>query len=190
MQGFSGVLQADAYAGFNELYPRRPYKARSCVSPCPPKIHDVHVRTPSVPDGGGAETDRRAVSAIESEIRGEAEERVSGTKSALLPLLASLEGWPREKQQKTPLGTCRTGEGVPGMLLEPVAGADPYGAEDGWVEVDNNIAETPYDGSVWGEKPAVLRLGIGGGERGASLSGLWDVQIKRRGSGTLSALCN
>jgi hypothetical protein len=31
-------------------------------------------------------------------------------------------------------------------------------AEDGWVEVDN-IAKTPYDGSVWGEKLAVLRLG-------------------------------
>ena len=44
-------------------------------------------------------------------------------------------------------------------------------AEDGWVEVDNNIAEKPYDWSVWGKKLAVFGSDHGG-ERGASLYSL------------------
>ena len=45
--GFSGVLQADAYAGFNELYRDGRITEAACWAHARRKIHDVHVRTPS-----------------------------------------------------------------------------------------------------------------------------------------------
>lgn len=47
LAGFSGVLQADAYAGFNELYRAGHIKEAACWAHARRKIHDVHVRTPS-----------------------------------------------------------------------------------------------------------------------------------------------
>lgn len=45
--GFNGVLQADAYAGFNELYREGHIKEAACWAHARRKIHDVHVRSPS-----------------------------------------------------------------------------------------------------------------------------------------------
>jgi transposase len=47
LAGFSGVLQADAYAGFNELYREGHVQEAACWAHARCKIHDVHVRTPS-----------------------------------------------------------------------------------------------------------------------------------------------
>ncbi len=47
LAGFSGVLQADAYAGFNELYRNGRITEAACWAHARRKIHDVHVRTPS-----------------------------------------------------------------------------------------------------------------------------------------------
>lgn len=47
LAGFSGVLQADAYAGFNELYRNGRIMEAACWAHARRKIHDVHVRTPS-----------------------------------------------------------------------------------------------------------------------------------------------
>ncbi len=48
---FSGVLQADAYAGFYELYredrPSGTIKEAACWAHAWRKLHDVHIRTPS-----------------------------------------------------------------------------------------------------------------------------------------------
>lgn len=47
LTGFSCVLQADAYAGFNELYRNGRITEAVCWAHARRKIHDVHVRTPS-----------------------------------------------------------------------------------------------------------------------------------------------
>ncbi|ELU4837965.1 TPA: IS66 family transposase, partial [Escherichia coli] len=44
LAGFSGVLQADAYAGFNELYRDGRITEAACWAHARRKIHDVHVR--------------------------------------------------------------------------------------------------------------------------------------------------
>ncbi|GCK06594.1 transposase [Escherichia coli] len=44
---FSGVLQADAYAGFNELYRNGGITEAACWAHARRKIHDVHVHIPS-----------------------------------------------------------------------------------------------------------------------------------------------
>lgn len=45
LAGFSGVLQADAYAEFNELYRNGRITEAACGAHARRKIHDVHVRT-------------------------------------------------------------------------------------------------------------------------------------------------
>ena len=47
----SAVLQADAYAGFNELYRDGRITEAACWAHARRKIHDVHVRTPSALTG-------------------------------------------------------------------------------------------------------------------------------------------
>ncbi len=97
--GFSSVLQADAYAGFNELYRNGLITEAACRARTCRKIHDVHARTPS------AQTDEAlkrigGLYAIEADIRGKsAAERQMIRQQKALPLLASLEGWQREKQK-------------------------------------------------------------------------------------------
>jgi len=46
LSGFNGVLQADAYAGFNELYRAGHIKEAACWAHARRKIHDVHARPP------------------------------------------------------------------------------------------------------------------------------------------------
>ncbi|EFH7408134.1 IS66 family transposase [Escherichia coli] len=90
LAGFSGVLQADAYAGFNELYRDGHIKEAACWAHARRKIHDVHVRTPSALT---EEALKRIgeLYAIESELRGKrAEERQEVRHQKVLPLLASL----------------------------------------------------------------------------------------------------
>ena len=58
LAGFSGVLQADAYAGFNELYRNGQITEAACWAHARRKIHDVHVPDPVSADGGSPETDR------------------------------------------------------------------------------------------------------------------------------------
>lgn len=45
LAGFSGMLQADAYARFNELYRNGRITEAACWAHAHLKIHDVHVHT-------------------------------------------------------------------------------------------------------------------------------------------------
>ncbi|HHN9713955.1 TPA: transposase, partial [Escherichia coli] len=133
------------------------------------KIHDVHVRTPSVLT---EEALKRIgeLYAIESEIRGKrAEERQAVRHQKVLPLLASLEGWLREKQ-KTLSRHSELAKAF-GYALNQWPALIRY-AEDGWVEVDNNIAENALRRVSLGRKNWLFFGSDHGGERGASLYSL------------------
>ncbi len=74
---YSGILQADAYAGYNALYESGRVTEAACMAHARRKIHDVHVRHPTT---ATTEALSRigALYAIESEIRGSpAEERLA-----------------------------------------------------------------------------------------------------------------
>lgn len=91
------MLQADAYAGFNELYRNGRITEAACWAHARRKIHDVHVRTPS------ALTDEALkrigeLYIIEAEIRGiPPEQRLVERQQKTKPLLKSLESWLCEK---------------------------------------------------------------------------------------------
>jgi transposase len=93
------VLQADAYAGFNELYRNGRITEAACWAHARRKIHDVHVRTPSTL----TEEALRQIGqlyAIEADIRGmPAEQRLAERQQKAKPLLKSLESWLREKMK-------------------------------------------------------------------------------------------
>lgn len=90
---YSGVLQADAYAGYNALYEDGRVTEAACMAHARRKIHDVHVRHPTAIT---TEALNRIgeLYAIESEIRGSpAEERLAVRKSRTVPLMQSLYDW-------------------------------------------------------------------------------------------------
>ncbi|WP_077137127.1 IS66 family transposase, partial [Shigella sonnei] len=138
LAGFSGVLQADAYAGFNELYRDGRITEAACWAHARRKIHDVHVRTPSALT---EEALKRIgeLYAIEAEIRGmTAEQRLAERQLKTKPLLKSLESWLREKMKTLSRHSELAKAFAYALNQWP---ALTYYADDGWAEADNNIAE-------------------------------------------------
>ncbi len=85
LAGYSGILQADAYGGYNALYENGRITEATCMAPARRKIHDVHVRTPT---DTTTEALRRIgeLYGIEAEIRGSpAEKRLSVRKAKTVP---------------------------------------------------------------------------------------------------------
>lgn len=83
------MLQADAYAGFNELYRDGRITEAACWAHARRKIHDVHVRTPSALT---EEALKRIgeLYAVEAEIRGMlAEQRLAERQRKTKPLLST-----------------------------------------------------------------------------------------------------
>ncbi|MNB84298.1 Transposase IS66 family protein [compost metagenome] len=169
LAGFSGVLQADAYAGFNELYRAGHIKEAACWAHARRKIHDVHVRTPS------ATTDEALKRigqfyAIEAGIRGmPAEQRLAERQLKTKPLLTSLESWLREKM-KTLSRHSELAKAFTYALNQWQALT--YYADDGWAEADNNIAENALRMVSLGRKNYLFFVSDHGGERGALLYSL------------------
>lgn len=169
LAGFSGVLQADAYAGFNELYREGHIKEAACWAHARRKIHDVHIRTPSE---ATTEALHRIgeLYAVEADIRGKsASERLAVRQEKTVPLLAALEGWLREKQ-KTLSRHSELSKAF-AYALNQWSGLKYY-AGDGWAEADNNIAENTLRTVSLGRKNYLFFGSDHGGDRGAQLYGL------------------
>ena len=129
---FSGVLQADAYAGFNELYRNGGITEAACWAHARRKIHDVHVRIPSALTEEALEQIGQLY-AIEADIRGmPAEQRLAERQRKTKPLLKSLESWLREKM-KTLSRHSELAKAF-AYALNQWPALTRY-AEDGWVEV-------------------------------------------------------
>ncbi|MFK3708352.1 IS66 family transposase [Klebsiella sp. NPDC088457] len=169
LTGFSGVLQADAYAGFNELYREGHIKEAACWAHARRKIHDVHVRTLS-------DTLEEALKrigqlyAIEADIKGmQAGQRLAERQLKTIPQLKSLESWLREKV-KTLSRHSELAKAFTYALNQWPALA--YYTDDGWAEADNNIAENALRMVSLGRKNYLFFGSDYGGERGALLYSL------------------
>ena len=96
---FRGILQADAYAGFNELFVDGSIREAACWAHARRKFYDIHVRTPS-------ETTTKALDymgelyRIEAGIRGKPpDERLRVRQEKAKPLLTVHEAWLRAKRE-------------------------------------------------------------------------------------------
>jgi transposase len=169
LAGFSGVLQADAFAGYDALFADGTVKEVACMAHARRKIHDLHVRkvTPTT-----TEALRRIgeLYAIEAKIRGQlSDERARIRQQQARPLLDSLEVWLRERLLTLSTQSDTT-KAINYMLNQWQALI--YYCDDGVAEIDNNIAENALRGCCLGRKNFLFLGADSGGERAATMYSL------------------
>jgi transposase len=165
LASFSGILQADAYAGFERLYGERIQEA-ACWAHVRRNFYEIHVAMASPIAAEALERIGRLY-AIESEIRGRApSERVEVRKARAGPELESLHSWlgsvlPTLSKKSEPSIAIRYALSRWGALAR-------Y-CDDGRVEMDNNIAERALRSVALGRKNWLFAGSDDGGERAATI---------------------
>ena len=177
LQGYGGILQADAYAGFNRLYDGArkpgPLLEAACWSHSRRKffvLADVTARArgkPSVIAPLALEAVKRmdAIFAIEREINGRpADERLAVRRERTAPLVSELEVWMRNERGKL----SRHSEVAKAMdyMLKRWAAFTRFLA-DGRICLTNNAAERELRGIALGRKAWLFAGSDRGGERAA-----------------------
>jgi transposase len=166
---FSGVLQADAFAGYDKVFADGHIREAACMAHARRKIHDLHVRkaTPTT-----TEALRRIgeLYAIEAQIRGQPpDERKRIRQAQSRPLLDSLEVWLRERLLTLSTQSDTT-KAINYMLNQWQALV--YYCDDGVAEIDNNIAENALRGCCLGRRNFMFLGADSGGERAAAMYAL------------------
>jgi transposase len=166
---FSGVLQADAFPGYDKIFTDGHVKEAACMAHARRKVHDLHARkaTPTT-----TEILRRIseLYAIESQIRGQpADERKRIRQLQARPLLDELELWLRNKVLT--LSTQSDTTKAINYILNQWQ-ALIYYCDDGVAEIDNNIAENALRGCCLGRKNFLFLGADSGGERAAAMYSL------------------
>ncbi|EGV7286789.1 IS66 family transposase [Salmonella enterica subsp. enterica serovar Havana] len=169
LAGFSGVLQADAFAGFNAIYADGQVKEAACWAHARRKLHDLHVRK-ATPTTTEALHRIGQLYAIEAQIRGQPpDERQRIRQQQTKPLLGDLEIWLR--QRLLTLSTQSDTTKAINYALNQWQ-ALVYYCDDGMAEIDNNIAENALRGVCLGRKNFLFLGADSGGERAAAMYSL------------------
>lgn len=169
LAGYSGVLQADAYGGYRALYETGDITEAACMAHARRKIHDVHVRSPTAVT---TEALKRIgeLYGIEAGIRGSpAEERLALRKERSAPLMQPLYDW--IQQQMATLSRHSETANAFAYMLKLWDSLNEY-CRNGWVEIDNNIAENALRCVAVGRKNWLFAGSDSGGERAAILYSL------------------
>ena len=177
LAGYAGILQADAYAGFNRLYARDrspgPIIEAACWAHARRKffvLADITVKARGrlpvlAPLALEAVKKIDAIFDIERELNGlSAEERLSVRRSLTMSLVASLEDWVRAERA----GLSRHAETAKAMdyMLKRWASFTRF-LDDGRICLTNNAAERELRGIALGRKAWLFAGSDRGGERAA-----------------------
>ncbi len=166
---FHGVLQADAYAGFNQLYEGGRIEEAACWAHVRRKFYDLQVAHQS-PAAQEALERIAALYAIESEIRGRPpSERREVRQARARPLLESFQAWlesclTKLSRKSDTTAAVKYALGRWEALLR-------Y-ADDGRLEIDNNAAERALRVVALGRKNYLFAGSDAGGERAAAIYSL------------------
>jgi transposase len=165
---FSGILQADAYAGFGHLYGERIQEA-ACWAHARRAFYELHQATQS-PIAAEALERIGALYAIESDIRGRPpDERARIRQARAGPLLEALREWLRHTlgrvSKKSDLAKAI------GYVLTRWSAFTRY-RDDGRIEIDNNAAERALRVVALGRKNYLFCGSDAGGERAAAMYSL------------------
>jgi len=168
LQSFTGVLQADAYAGFERLYGERIQEA-ACWAHVRRKFYDIHVADNS-PIAAEALDRIGRLYGIEAEIRGKPpDERKSVRQARAGPELEALQNWLhatlQSLSQKSQLALAIR------YALSRWAALARY-RDDGRLEIDNNAAERALRAVALGRKNWLFAGSDDGGERAANIYSL------------------
>lgn len=163
---FSGVLQADGYAGFERLYETGRITEAACWAHVRRKFYDIAEATGS-PIAKEAIERIGQLYAIEAEIRGRPPDERRGQRQArAAPLLENLKTWLHGTLTKL----SRKGELALAIryALTRWAALARY-ADDGRIEIDNNAAERSIRDVALGRKNYLFAGSDTGGERAAAI---------------------
>ena len=166
---FAGVLQADAFAGFNALFVGGQIQEAACWAHARRKFFDLHDARPSALT---AEALRRIgeLYVIEEEVRGKPpDKRQAVRQSQSLRRIDELESWLRESMLKLSRKSDTTAAIMYALNLWP---ALKLYCSDGTIEIDNSAAERALRGIAVGRRNYLFAGADSGGERSAAMYSL------------------
>ena len=166
---FKGILQADAYGGFDALYADGSIQEAACWAHVRRKFFDVH-KAQGSPLAAEALKRIGALYGIEEAIRGKPpQERLVVRDAQAVPLLQNLLTWLQETlrslSQKSALAEAIR------YALKLWTALVRY-AGDGRIEIDNNAAERSLRAIAIGRKNYLFAGSDAGGERAAGIYSL------------------
>jgi transposase len=169
LEKFSGILQADAYAGYGALYEGGDIVEAACWAHARRAFYEIHTAT-DAPIAAEAMQRIGALYQIETEIRGKpAQERTRIRQARAGPLLESLHAWLRDRlarvSKKSELAKAI------GYALTRWSALTRY-CSDGRIEIDNNTAERALRAVALGRKNYLFCGSDAGGERAAAMYSL------------------
>jgi transposase len=175
LKTFRGTLQADAYAGFAELYKHSRIREAACWAHARRGFFDIHAAS-SAQGGAGSPIAREALERIgrlydiERSIRGQsASERQAARAQRAAPELESLHAWLRDTLGRVSKKS-EIAQAI-GYVLTRWRALTRY-LEDGLIEIDNNAAERALRAVAIGRKNYLFCGADSGGERAAAIYSL------------------
>jgi transposase len=170
LAGYIGILQADAYAGFGDLYDVRrkpkPIIEAACWSHGRRKFF-VIADTSKAPVALEAVRRIDAIFAIERDINGfSVDHRLAARQERIVPLVAELEGWMRAERARLSRHADTT-KAMDYMLKRWPAFTRFL--SDGRICLTNNAAERALRGIALGRKAWLFAGSDRGGERAAAM---------------------
>jgi transposase len=166
---FTGTLQADCYARFDQIYEAVRIQEAACWAHVRRKFYDLQVAHKS-PVAAEAMERIAALYAIEKEIRGHpADQRREVRKARARPLLESLKQWLEET-----LGKLSRKSDTALVVRYALSRWDALlrYVDDGHIEIDNNPAERALRTVALGRKNCLFAGSDAGGERAATIYSL------------------
>jgi transposase len=169
LNGFTGTLQADGYAGFQRLYERGQIQEAACWAHVRRKFFDLDQAHAS-PIAKEALTRIGQMYGIESEIRGRSpDERLQARQERTRPLLDQMYRWLHATSAKL---SRKSGVAVAIHYALSRWEALLRFCEDGRLEIDNNAAERALRAVAIGRKNYLFAGADSGGERAAAIYSL------------------
>ena len=149
LANFTGILQADAFAGFNALFESGAIREAACWAHARRKFYDLHHARPSALTKEALER-IGALYVIEDEIRGKPpKQRRELRQAKSLPLIDDFELWMRATLLKLSRKSDTTAAIMYSLNLWP---ALKLYCDDGTVEIDNSAAERALRGVAIGRR--------------------------------------
>lgn len=169
LKDFTGVLQADGFAGFNAVYESGRIWEAACWAHARRNFYELEQARPS-PLTGEALQRIGALYAIEEAIRGKPpQKRFRVRQAQARPLLNALEGWLRETV--TTLSRKSDTTAAISYALNRWQALTRY-CDDGAIEIDNSAAERALRAVARGRKNFLFAGADSGGERAAAMYSL------------------
>jgi transposase len=169
LKNYSGILQADAYAGYNAVYETGRVLEAGCWAHARRHFYDIHEKRPSAITTHALETIAQLYR-IEADIRSKPpNERREMRQARAAPIVTALHDWLTMQLATVPKKSV-TADAI-GYALNQWQALTRF-LEDGRIELDNNAAERALRAVGVGRKNYLFLGSDAGGERAATMYSL------------------